>query len=59
MTVAGSTACPQCDGSVALAESVRPSEIVECSHCSAELEVLTTDPLMLGIAPPVEEDWGE
>lgn len=34
-------------------------ELVCCENCSAELEVLSTEPLRLGPAPEVEEDWGE
>jgi alpha-aminoadipate carrier protein LysW len=42
-----------------LAERPQVSEIVECSECSVELEVVTADPLTLKLAPEVEEDWGE
>jgi alpha-aminoadipate carrier protein LysW len=34
-------------------------EIVECAECGAELEVLSTDPMRLELAPEAEEDWGE
>jgi alpha-aminoadipate carrier protein LysW len=51
--------CPECEGSVALAEAPRVSEILECGECSSELEIITLDPLRVALAPEVEEDWGE
>jgi alpha-aminoadipate carrier protein LysW len=38
---------------------VRATEILVCPGCVAELEVLEVGPLVLAVAPPVEEDWGE
>jgi alpha-aminoadipate carrier protein LysW len=32
---------------------------VECPDCRSELEVVSTGPVMLAIAPEAEEDWGE
>ena len=34
-------------------------EIAQCPDCGVELEVLSAEPLALGLAPQVEEDWGE
>lgn len=51
--------CPECDASVPVGADVHPSEILECPECLLELEVLSIDPLSLGNAPEVEEDWGE
>jgi len=51
--------CPECDGAVVVAADVRLSEIVECAECKSELEVVAKDPLVLALAPEVEEDWGE
>jgi alpha-aminoadipate carrier protein LysW len=51
--------CPECEGTVGLAATPRLSEVVECAECRAELEVLSLDPVMVGLAPEVEEDWGE
>lgn len=53
------TQCPACDTSIDVPDDVRTSEILDCRDCDAELEVLVADPLTLGIAPDVEEDWGE
>jgi alpha-aminoadipate carrier protein LysW len=51
--------CPECEGSVALAEPVRLSEIAQCPDCSSELEVTGVEPVTLALAPEIEEDWGE
>ena len=51
--------CPECDAPVALSNQVRVNEVVECAECRAELEVVATEPPLLGLAPEVEEDWGE
>jgi alpha-aminoadipate/glutamate carrier protein LysW len=51
--------CPECVSPVTVAGTPRLSEILECDGCRSELEVLALDPVMLGLAPEVEEDWGE
>jgi alpha-aminoadipate carrier protein LysW len=51
--------CPECAAQVTLAATPRLCEIFECGDCRAELEVLALNPLMVGLAPEVEEDWGE
>lgn len=51
--------CPECEGAVVLTERPQVSEIVECSECAVELEVVAAEPLTLALAPEVEEDWGE
>ncbi|GAA3463923.1 lysine biosynthesis protein LysW [Saccharothrix longispora] len=53
------TACPECEGSVELAESLTQNEILECPDCLSELEVVTTNPPVLALAPEMAEDWGE
>lgn len=50
--------CPECDADVNLSAPER-GEIIECSDCGAELEVLSTNPIKLDLAPEAEEDWGE
>ncbi|MGW3077174.1 MULTISPECIES: alpha-aminoadipate/glutamate carrier protein LysW [unclassified Kitasatospora] len=59
MTTALSAQCPECQGSVDVPGDVLAAEIVICGHCSSELEVVATGPLVLALAPEVEEDWGE
>jgi alpha-aminoadipate/glutamate carrier protein LysW len=58
MTVA--TACPECDADVAVdTEQTEAGDLLVCGDCGVELEVLDTNAPRLGLAPPVEEDWGE
>jgi len=52
------TKCPECDAALTLSAPEK-GEIVECSDCGAELEVLSTEPIQLELAPEAEEDWGE
>jgi alpha-aminoadipate/glutamate carrier protein LysW len=51
-------ACPECAADVDV-DGVVVGEIVQCAECSSELEVLSVDPVTLGLAPAEEEDWGE
>jgi alpha-aminoadipate carrier protein LysW len=50
--------CPECEAKIEVAVPVA-NEIVECGECHRELEVVTTSPVLLALAPEVEEDWGE
>ncbi len=52
------TKCPECDAELQLQAPER-GEIVECTDCGAELEVISAQPIELALAPEVEEDWGE
>jgi alpha-aminoadipate carrier protein LysW len=54
-----SVECLECGGTVQVDENVMLGEIVACIECSTELEVVSLDPLMVELAPEVEEDWGE
>jgi alpha-aminoadipate carrier protein LysW len=51
--------CPECAAEIELPESTEQGEIVPCPECGVELEVLSTDPVQLGLAPEEGEDWGE
>ncbi len=51
--------CPECEGAVKLADNARVNEIVECGECRVELEILSLEPALVGLAPEIEEDWGE
>ncbi|GGL99345.1 MULTISPECIES: lysine biosynthesis protein LysW [Micromonospora] len=53
------SACPQCGGGISVPESVQLNEILECPECRAEIEVMSVDPLLIAVAPDVDEDWGE
>jgi alpha-aminoadipate/glutamate carrier protein LysW len=60
-SVAGPVAgtCPECEGSVSFARAPLAAQVARCSCCGVELEVLSVSPLVLALAPEVEEDWGE
>lgn len=51
--------CIECAGLVSLADDLLLNEIVECPDCGLELEVVQINPLVLDLAPEIEEDWGE
>lgn len=60
MTTATITAtCPECDATISFDRPPLNGEIARCNDCSAELEVINTEPITLELAPEVEEDWGE
>ena len=51
--------CVESAGEVEIGNDVMVGEIVECPECGAELEVVSTNPVTIALAPEVEEDWGE
>ena len=51
--------CLECGGSVQVADDAMLGEVMECIECSAELEIISLDPLTVELAPEIEEDWGE
>lgn len=51
--------CIECGATLVLAPDVMLGEILPCSDCGAELEVIAQDPLTLDLAPMEMEDWGE
>ena len=50
--------CPECEAAVTV-QGLIVGEIVYCPDCNAELEVLNVEQPEVGLAPQVEEDWGE
>ena len=50
--------CPECSCVIEI-ENPEVGDIVECSECGIELEIISLDPLVLAVAPEEEEDWGE
>jgi alpha-aminoadipate carrier protein LysW len=50
--------CPECDAEIEL-KNVVLNEIVVCSDCGVDLEVVKLDPPTLEVAPMEAEDWGE
>lgn len=51
--------CPECADSLAMPTNPMAGEILSCGACGVELEVTTTTPLAVAVAPEIEEDWGE
>lgn len=58
-TAAVQSACPECEGAVRFDRPPLNGQIARCSDCGAELEVTSTSPITMTLAPEVEEDWGE
>ncbi|AGB15041.1 lysine biosynthesis protein LysW [Halovivax ruber XH-70] len=53
------TTCTACGADVSLHDDLEAGEIVDCTTCGVELEVIETAPPVLDRAPELEEDWGE
>jgi alpha-aminoadipate carrier protein LysW len=51
--------CNECGGQVVVGGDVMLGEILQCPDCGVELEVIQLDPLLIEMAPEIEEDWGE
>lgn len=52
--------CLVCDSMIVVRADVQRAEIMVCGDCGQEHEVLDVGAnLRLGLAPEVEEDWGE
>lgn len=51
--------CPECGADISLNKKTEKGEIVNCSDCGIELEVIGIAPFKLAPAPEEEEDWGE
>ncbi len=52
--------CPVCGEEFEIPDDVMDGEIVECTHCGAQLEVRKKgDQVELKVAEEVGEDWGE
>lgn len=58
MSVTITAHCSECDAEITL-ENVVQGEIIVCSDCGVDLEVISLDPPQLALAPMEEEDWGE
>ena len=53
------TECLECGAAVQISENVMLGEVLECIECGAELEITGLDPVIVELAPEIEEDWGE
>jgi alpha-aminoadipate carrier protein LysW len=58
-TTSTSCTCPECEGAIRFDRPPLRSQVVRCTSCGVELEVVNTAPIELALAPEVEEDWGE
>lgn len=59
MTMTTVLTCPVCEDAVQIGDSARLNEIIECAGCRSDLEIVAMNPVVLALAPEVEEDWGE
>lgn len=51
--------CIECGDELSLYDGIEAGEILDCSTCGAELEVLSVDPVEVDTAPELQQDWGE
>ncbi|MCI0551658.1 MAG: lysine biosynthesis protein LysW [Anaerolineae bacterium] len=51
--------CPECAAEINLEEGTEIGEIIVCSDCGVDLEVIALNPASVQLAPREEEDWGE
>jgi alpha-aminoadipate carrier protein LysW len=53
------TLCPECENQLTVPATPTLNEVLECGECLTELEVVAISPVMVALAPEIEEDWGE
>lgn len=51
--------CPECGAEISLDARVEIGEILVCTDCGVDLEVITLNPTTVQLAPMEQEDWGE
>ena len=51
--------CPECAAEISLEEGTEVGEIIVCSDCGVDLEVVGLNPAAVQLAPMDQEDWGE
>ncbi|MCB0730178.1 MAG: lysine biosynthesis protein LysW [Ignavibacteriae bacterium] len=51
--------CPICGNDIPFEEGTVKGELIECSDCGSELEVISVKPFRVDEAPMEEEDWGQ
>jgi len=51
--------CPECEAKLELVAGTEVGEIIVCSDCGVDLEVIGLEPATVQLAPREEEDWGE
>ena len=51
--------CIICEAKVELPDDCCEGELLVCSDCGTELEVINLNPIEIEEAPQIQEDWGE
>lgn len=51
--------CPICGAEIPFEVDTVKGELIECSDCGTELEVISVNPNKVEEAPMEEEDWGQ
>ncbi|MER5750225.1 lysine biosynthesis protein LysW [Streptomyces sp. NPDC002088] len=51
--------CLECEAELTPPAQPRISEVFECPECLCGLEIVALEPLLIALAPEIEEDWGE
>jgi len=51
--------CPECAAEIELESGTELNEIIVCSDCGVDLEMISLEPAAVELAPMEEEDWGE
>ncbi|MDG2015269.1 MAG: lysine biosynthesis protein LysW [Pirellulaceae bacterium] len=54
-----SVKCVECEVDLSLPQDCVIGEVVPCGECGCEMEVASLQPVLLELAPEIEEDWGE
>lgn len=51
--------CALCEADLVAPAEPLLGELLPCTTCGGELEVVSVSPLEIAEAPPIQEDWGE
>lgn len=52
--------CPTCEAEVVFEGDILDGELITCSGCGSDLEVMIkNNDVILELAPEIQEDWGE
>ena len=51
--------CPECEENIEIETTAMLGELIICDACCVDLEIVSTSPIQLELAPEIEEDWGE
>lgn len=51
--------CLECGAEIKIERDTILGEVIICSECTTDLEIVSLKPLKLALAPEVQEDWGQ